>query len=83
VKLHRPDQGDPTASLDLERLIGRLEFQQLLGIGQATFERMLASGRMLPPIRLGKTLHRWRLGTVLDWTRAGCPEPTDWLASRR
>jgi predicted DNA-binding transcriptional regulator AlpA len=72
-------EGDP---LDHERLIGRAEFQRLLGVGRATFERMLSRKRVLQPIRLSKTCHRWRLGTVLDWIRAGCPDPAAWLKAQ-
>jgi hypothetical protein len=71
--------GDAGNPLDYEHLIDRAKFQQLLGIGQATFERWLALKRVLPPIVLSRTCHRWRLGTVIEWIRAGCPDPHDWL----
>jgi predicted DNA-binding transcriptional regulator AlpA len=72
--------GDP---LDRERLIDRREYQGLLGIARPTFERWLARRRVLPPIVLSPTCHRWRLGTVIDWMRDGCPTPAEWLKARR
>jgi hypothetical protein len=72
--------GDP---LDRERLIDRREYQTLLKITRATFERWLARKRILPPIVLSRTCHRWRLGTVIDWMQAGCPTPAEWLKARR
>jgi predicted DNA-binding transcriptional regulator AlpA len=69
--------------LDRERLIDRREYQGLLGIARPTFERWLARKRLLPPIVLSRTCHRWRLGTVLDWMRDGCPTPAEWLKGRR
>ena len=73
----------PADPLDRERLIGRAEYQRLLGIAQSTFERLLARERVLPPIALSRTCHRWRLGDVLDWLRDGCPDPAEWLQRRR
>ncbi len=63
------------ADLAGERLIDRAEFQALLGIGQATFERWLAMGRLPEPIRLSRTCHRWRLPEVQAWIAARCPDP--------
>jgi hypothetical protein len=75
-----PVQTDP--SRDRERLITRAEFQQMLAVSRATLERLLARKRMLPPIVLSRTCHRWQLGTVLDWLRDGCPDPAAWLKVR-
>jgi predicted DNA-binding transcriptional regulator AlpA len=74
------DEGDHgpqvlSPDLDAERLIDRAEFQALLGIGQSTFERLKASGRFPRHLELSRTLHRWRLATVLEWLRDGCPAP--------
>jgi hypothetical protein len=82
LKVHTPDEA-PANPLDRERLINREEFQGLIGISQPTFERWLARKRILPPIVLSRTCHRWRLGTVLDWIRDGCPDPASWLKGRR
>ena len=51
----------------IDRLIDRLEFQTILGIGQSTFERRLAMRKLPPPIRLSRAVHRWRLSEVLTW----------------
>jgi hypothetical protein len=87
VRLHGPQhpecndqlEADP---LDRECLIGRPDYQRLMGVAQSTFERLKARGKLLPPIALSRTLHRWRLGTVLDWLRDGCPDPASWLKDR-
>jgi predicted DNA-binding transcriptional regulator AlpA len=80
IRLHqagaqpRPSQEVLAPDLDGQRLIDRAEFQALLGIGQSTFERLKAAGRLPPHLELSKTLHRWRLATVLEWLRDGCPK---------
>jgi predicted DNA-binding transcriptional regulator AlpA len=56
-----------------KRCIGSREIRELLGLGRATFERMLAAGKLPEPIRLSRTCHRWRLEVVLAWIEAGCP----------
>jgi hypothetical protein len=55
----------PADPLDDERLIGRAEFQRLLGVGQSTFERLKARGVLPSCIELSRTCHRWKLRTVL------------------
>jgi predicted DNA-binding transcriptional regulator AlpA len=83
LKLHKATvEAPPSDPLDREGLIGRAEFQKLLGIGQSTFERLKARGRLLPAIELSATLHRWRLADVLDWIRDGCRNPAEWLKGR-
>jgi predicted DNA-binding transcriptional regulator AlpA len=57
----------PADPLGEERLIGRAEFQRLLGVGQSTFERLKARGVLPPCIELSRTCHRWKLRTVLAW----------------
>jgi predicted DNA-binding transcriptional regulator AlpA len=77
--IHEPAHPGRTDQLagDLagERLIGRAEFQELLGVGQSTLERWRASGRLPEPIRLSRTCHRWKLSVVLQWISDGCPQP--------
>ncbi len=52
----------------------------MLAVSRATFDRMRAAGRILQPIRLSSTCHRWRLQEVRDWVAAGCPPAKEWEA---
>src|SRR5262249_47833814 len=63
LKLHR----DEPATADQAGLIDRAEFCRLLSISRPTFERWLSAGRVLPPIRLSRTCHRWKRSEVVAW----------------
>jgi predicted DNA-binding transcriptional regulator AlpA len=83
IRLHEPRRpgrkeqfpGGLPADLAGARLIDREQFQKLLGIGRATFERWLAQKRLPEPIRLSRTCHRWRWAVVEAFLRDGCPAP--------
>ncbi len=57
-----------------KRLITAKELSEILGVHPRTISRMLSSGRLIQPIRLGGSV-RWRLGEVEQWIDAGCPRP--------
>ena len=65
------------------QLIDIADLCSLLSIGRSTAERWLASGRLLQPIRLSRTCHRWRRVEVLDWIAAGCPHASEWEGTTR
>lgn len=57
---------------DLARLINAKEAAERLGVSIRTLRRLVDAGNGPTPIRVGRCL-RWRLDTVTDWIRAGCP----------
>ena len=56
------------------RLIRIAELADMLGVTPRTINRMLSSGNLIPPIRLGGSV-RWRLYEVEQWIADGCPRP--------
>jgi excisionase family DNA binding protein len=44
----------------------------LLGIGRSTLWRLLASGQLPRPVRLGRCV-RWRRADLETWAAKGCP----------
>lgn len=53
-------------------LINAHELADILGISQRTIWRLIASGKLIQPIRIGTSV-RWRLDLVNDWIENGCP----------
>jgi excisionase family DNA binding protein len=54
------------------RLIGADELAALLNVSTRTVWRLLSTGRMVQPVRIGGSV-RWRLNEVRDWISKGCP----------
>lgn len=55
----------------------------LCGVSRSTWLRQLAMDRIPRPIRLGRRVF-WRREELIEWIRAGCPQPRDrWEALRK
>lgn len=54
-----------------------LGLAEFLGISRATVWRLLASGKLPAPIRLGRAV-RWDRWTVEEWLSAGAPAREAW-----
>jgi len=57
------------------RLIGAEELAQMLDVSTRTVWRLLSTGRLVQPVRLGGSV-RWRLDEVREWIKNGCPVVT-------
>lgn len=54
---------------------------ELLDVSRRHIWKLLASGRMPAPIRLGRSV-RWRADELRAWLDAGCPERERWEAMK-
>jgi excisionase family DNA binding protein len=64
---------DETRNLSEDvRLIAADELAELLNVSTRTVWRLLSTGRMVQPVRIGGSV-RWRLNEVRDWISKGCP----------
>jgi excisionase family DNA binding protein len=68
------DNTHDKSSRPARRLIRSTELAEMLGVHPRTISRMLSSGRIIQPIRLGGSV-RWRLDEVEQWIADGCPRP--------
>lgn len=64
-----------TAIGDDVRLITADEVASILCVSTRTVWRLLSTGKMVQPIRLGGSV-RWRLDEVREWINNGCPVVT-------
>ncbi|MEZ6069504.1 MAG: helix-turn-helix domain-containing protein [Pirellulales bacterium] len=55
-------------------LITARELATMLAIGERTLWRLLASGKLVAPVKIGGAT-RWRVEDVEAWIEAGCPVP--------
>ena len=55
-------------------LISADELAVLIGVSTRTIWRLLSSGRLIEPVRLGGNV-RWNREQVEEWIREGCPIP--------
>ena len=53
-------------------LINVHELAGILGVSQRTIWRLVASGKVIQPLRIGTSV-RWRLDQVNHWIESGCP----------
>lgn len=53
------------------------EVAKLLGISRAHVWRMHSSGRLPPPVRLGRAV-RWERAAIEGWLSAGAPSRDRW-----
>lgn len=59
------------AEINNEVLLTRGEVADFLGVGPATVLRLVARGRLPPPVRLSRRCHRWRRSELLGWLTEG------------
>jgi predicted DNA-binding transcriptional regulator AlpA len=52
---------------------------RLAGVSLATWWRLLARGKVPPPVRLGGRV-LWRVEELEEWVRHGCPDARTWSA---
>lgn len=57
------------------RLIAADELARMLDVSTRTVWRLLSTGRMVQPVRIGGSV-RWRLDEVKEWINNGCPVVT-------
>jgi excisionase family DNA binding protein len=55
-------------------LISVAEVARMLSISPRTVWRLLSTGKIIRPIRLGGAV-RWRYDDVVRWIEDGCPPP--------
>ena len=65
-----------------DRLIEAPELADLLAVSPATLDRLLATGAVPAPVRLGGS-RRWVLSDLRNWLRAGCPSAAEWATRRK
>jgi len=51
-----------------------------LGVARATVYRLVAEGRIPPPVHVGRS-SRWRRREIEAWVNAGCPSLAQWRRS--
>ena len=56
---------------DESMFVTKPEAAALLGVSVRTLERLVATGRFPPPIRLGRQ-RRWVRKALLRWIESGC-----------
>ncbi len=71
----------PTVSLgfcddDEARLVPASVVAKMMAISVRSLWRLLSAGRLVPPVRLGRSV-RWHVAEVRRWIDAGCPPPSD------
>ncbi len=60
--------------MSTELLIPAEKVAELLGISKRTLWRLLSSGKLPEPIRLGGII-RWNAEDIEEWVRNGCRSP--------
>ena len=53
-------------------LVGKAETARLTGISARSLDRLVSSGKFLPPVRLGGRV-LWNRRTLEQWVASGCP----------
>lgn len=69
---NRPSQQSPTNPDRLPQMITVNELAATLGMSKRTIWRLLASGQIPEPVRVGGGT-RWRLDEIRNWIDQGCP----------
>ena len=59
-------------------LIDMAAVARLLGLGERTVWRMLSTGAIPAPLRLGAKITRWRADEFREWIETGCPDQETW-----
>lgn len=52
-------------------LIGVEELARMIGVSERTLWRLVSSGRVPAPVRIGRST-RWRLAEIREWIDRGC-----------
>ena len=63
-------------------LISADDLAVLIGVSTRTVWRLLSSGRLIEPVRLGGNV-RWNRERIEEWIREGCPTPTKAAVTKR
>jgi excisionase family DNA binding protein len=63
-------------------LISADDLAVLIGVSTRTVWRLLSSGRLIEPVRLGGNV-RWNRERIEEWIREGCPTPTKATVTKR
>ena len=63
---------DNTLTTVQPMLVTARELATMLAIGERTLWRLLASGKLVEPVKIGGAT-RWRVEDVETWIEAGCP----------
>ena len=58
-------------------LVAAEDAAKLLGLSRRTFERLLGTGRIPRPLRLGRR-RLWRVAELQAWTDGDCPSRERW-----
>jgi len=66
------DSPETRNSNDVPTLINAKELAGILGVSQRTIWRLISTGKLIQPIRIGSNV-RWRLGEITQWIDEGCP----------
>jgi excisionase family DNA binding protein len=68
----------PAAEIDgtANMLIGVDELVAMLKVSKRTVYRLVATGRLPAPLRVGSRTVRWSRAAVTAWINAGCPRST-------
>ncbi|RIK76985.1 MAG: hypothetical protein DCC67_13175 [Planctomycetota bacterium] len=69
------DESAP-ASPDEKLLVPADTVATMLSISVRSLWRLLSAGRLVPPVRLGRSV-RWHVAEVRRWIDAGCPPPDE------
>lgn len=67
---------------DDARLVPAATVAKMLSISVRSLWRLLSAGRLVPPVRLGRSV-RWHVAEVQRWIDAGCLPPSDSPAPAR
>lgn len=59
-------------------LIDMPAVSKLLGLAERTVWRMLSTGAIPAPLRLGTKIIRWRADEIRGWIETGCPDQKTW-----
>ena len=62
----------PVDPIDAPVLLSSRAAARLLGIGERTLTKLRATGRIPPPLHIGRTV-RWPRATLERWVALGCP----------
>lgn len=65
-------QFKPNEEAKDRQLLTREDLCQRLKISKRTVSRLLAGGKIPPPVRLGHSV-RWRADEIDEWILRGCP----------
>ena len=82
-ELHERGTESPTTGDSDETLLVPAEtVAKMLSISVRSLWRLLSAGRLVPPVRLGRSV-RWRVTEVRRWIDAGCPPPSEFSPSTK